>query len=803
MGTQLSGGEQLALPGLAPAAPRSRATVSETGQPLAARLPIARVCVDVTPAHLDRLFDYTVPESMSEAAQPGVRVKVRFGAQEVDGYLVERVERTEHTGRLVALRRVVSPEPVLSHEVTTLARLVADYYAGSLTDVLRLAVPPRLAKVETETWGAAPGTVEGAPATTAAEPGQRGAPSTAPGATPIAIPIATASTAASAPVSAAASVPVSEWAAFRGGEAFLTRLAAGDSPRAVWTALPGTGAVNGWPLALAEAVRAVTLSGRGALVVLPDTRDVDRMAQALAQAGIAEWAPASSAPQDPATGAVPAATFVRLTADLGPTPRYRNFLAARRGRASVVIGTRAAAFAPVRDLGLVVCWDDIDPMHQERRAPYPHVREVLALRSEQTSCAMLVGSLSRSIHAQALVVSGWARELVADRATVRSRTPRVAALTSVDLAREGPAAAARLPGAAWKAIMQGLETGPVLVQVPRAGYIPVVACVRCRTAAHCATCHGPLALTSAHAVPQCAWCGALAGGWSCEECFATGLRSVRVGSDRTAEELGKAFPGATVRVSGARSAAGVLAEVPDRPALVVATPGAEPVAPSGYSVGVLLDAASSTSHIGLYTDQEALHRWITAAALVRPSTAGGRLLLVGDAAPTPTNALVRWDPAGLAERELDERVDLKMPPAMRIASVTGDRLAVAMFLERVQLPEGGSVLGPVDLPEPPPGAAAPETGRAPARRRSETLLAASGRGGGAASGGTASGGAGGGRGVAARTAGALEVPVRAIIRVPVARGRDLARALASALAQASAKREAGLISVVLDPKEML
>ena len=60
MSAQLSGGEQLALPGLA--APRAR-TVSETGQPLAAHLPIARVCVDVTPAHLDRLFDYTVPRS--------------------------------------------------------------------------------------------------------------------------------------------------------------------------------------------------------------------------------------------------------------------------------------------------------------------------------------------------------------------------------------------------------------------------------------------------------------------------------------------------------------------------------------------------------------------------------------------------------------------------------------------------------------------------------------------------------------------------------------------------------------------
>lgn len=725
--------EQLTLPGMAVPTPRDARTSgrSETGVPLAEVLPVARVCVDVSPPHLDRLFDYTVPEPMAEAAQPGVRVKVRFAGQDVDGYVIERAERTDHDGALLALRRVVSPEVVLSPEVARLARHVADYYAGSMTDVLRLAIPPRLARVETED-GPARVASGGEPIT--GLPGGR-----------------------------------SPWSDVRGGEAFLSRLAAGDSPRAVWTALPGTGPVGGWPAALAEVVRATASSGRGVVVALPDAHDVERLSRALVSLGLEE----QTRQLDRSEGRPAPDTFVRLTADMGPTPRYRSFLAALRGDVRIVVGTRAAAFAPVADLGLVVCWDDIDAMHQERRAPYPHVREILALRSEQTGCAFLVGSVSRSIHAQALVVSGWARELVADRATVRARTPRVQALTSVEVAREGPGGAARLPNAAWQAITTGLRTGPVLVQVPRAGYLPVVACVRCRAAARCTVCVGPLALSGARAVPQCSWCGVLAGAWKCPECSATGLRSVRVGSDRTAEELGRAFPGVTVRVSGARSAAGVITEVSDAPALVVATPGAEPVAPGGYTVAALLDAAVSTSHVGLYTDQEALHRWLTAATLVRPADAGGRVLLVGDAAPTPTNALVRWDPAGLAQRELDERVQLSLPPAMRIASVTGDRHAVAAFVARVALPAGGSVLGPVEVAQPDEPMSVQQPAR-PVRR-----------------------------GSAARTAGTLEAPVRAIVRVPSGRGRDLARALAAALATASAKRETGLLSVMLDPKEMV
>ncbi|MEU7997462.1 primosomal protein N', partial [Micromonospora sp. NPDC049060] len=99
-------------------------------------------------AHLDRPFDYLVPAELDADAVPGVRVKVRFAGQLVDGWLLERADDSGHTGRLAYLEKVVSPEPVLAPEVARLARAVADRYAGNLADVLRLAVPPRHARVE-------------------------------------------------------------------------------------------------------------------------------------------------------------------------------------------------------------------------------------------------------------------------------------------------------------------------------------------------------------------------------------------------------------------------------------------------------------------------------------------------------------------------------------------------------------------------------------------------------------------------------------------------------------------------------
>ena len=561
--------------------------------------PVARVLVDVPLAHLDRPFDYAVPETMAEQAQPGVRVKVRFAGQDVDGFVLERAATTEHTGRLQPLRRVVSPEPVLAADVADLTAEVAARYAGTRSDVLRLAVPARHATTEKQP---------------------------------------------SEPATATAVQPRPESAsAYEGGESVLAGLAQGADPRAVWTVLPG----DDWTVLLAEAVVATVASGRGALVCAPDHRDVARLDAAL-------------------TARLGEGAHVVLSADAGPAKRYAAFLAVRRGAVKVVIGTRAAAFAPVRDLGLVAIWDDGDDLFDEPRAPYPHAREVLLLRASQTGCAAVLAAHARSVEAEYLVRTGWATEVQAPRATVRER---VGVVVAGGTGRD-PAAGTRLPGEALRLLREGVARGPVLVQAPRVGYATRLACERCRTPAHCAVCHGPLRIAGRDQPPACAWCATGAAGWACPECGARGLRSPVLGDTRTAEEIGRALPGVTVRQSS--SSGHVLAEVDDAPAVVVATPGAEPVARGGYAAVLLLDTWLLLGRADLRATEEAVRRWANAVALVRPAVEGGRVVAVGDPAHPGLQALVRWDPAGLARREIDERASAHLPPASRVATLTGD-----------------------------------------------------------------------------------------------------------------------------------
>ncbi|MET9291867.1 primosomal protein N' [Streptomyces sp. NPDC003077] len=612
------------------------------GAELAETLPVARVLVDKGLVHLDRYFDYAVPAAMDAQARPGVRVRVRFGAGEkggrreggklVSGFVVERVAESEFRGVLAPIAQVLSEEPVLTPELLSLCRAVADRYAGTLADVVQLAVPPRRARAEAR-------------------------PSPAP------LP--------PNPPPAAGS-----WERYPAGPGFLDALARGDAPRAVWTALPGPH----WPGELARAVAAALASGRGALVVVPDGRAAARVDAEL-------------------TGLIGEGRHVLLTADVGPEERYRRWLAVNRGSVRAVVGTRAAMFAPVRDPGLVAIWDDGDSSHSDPHAPQPHAREVLLQRAVTERAGFLLGGLGCTVEAAQLVETGWARPLVADRERVRAAAPLIRTVSDADEARDAAARAARLPTLAWQVVRDGLTRGPVLVQVPRRGYVPRLSCERCREPARCRACSGPLEARGGGEL-CCGWCGRAEGDWHCPECGGVRLRARVVGARRTAEELGRAFPAVPVRTSGRDH---VLASVPGTPALVVSTPGAEPVAEGGYAAALLLDGWALLSRPDLRAGEEALRRWLEAAALVRGQEDGGTVAVIAEPTLRPVQALVRWDPVGHAVRELAERAELGFPPVSRMAAVTGRGEDVMGLIAAARLPEGAEILGPVPIPAAEPG----------------------------------------------------------------------------------------------------
>ncbi|MFT3860895.1 primosomal protein N' [Micropruina sp.] len=599
---------------------------------------VARVVVDMPLPHLDRPFDYVIPEALAAEVVPGCRVKVRFAGRQRDGFVIEVANSSQVDRELAPLLKVTSSEPVLKPEIVALVRAVADHYAGTFADVVRLAVPPRHGITEKADLIKHPAPV---------------------------------------PLAGESSRCV---ARYPHGAQLLAALGDGRAPRAALTLAPVARPVGDWVGALVEAASATLGGGRGVLLLVPDAADLVRL-----EARCVEVFGRGS--------------FVTLTAEKGPAARYRAFLAAARGGVRLVLGTRAAAFAPVADLGLVAMYDDGDDSWAEPRAPYPHARVVAGLRATVQHCGLLYVGYGRSTETQAMVERGWLTAVAAPLAARREECPVVRVSNDASpVAGRDPAAHSRLPHEVFTAIRAGLAAGPVLVQVPRAGYLAALACARCRSVARCPHCGHPLAgeRTERGAAPVCRLCGGHPESWHCGDCGSAELRAPRVGVVRTAEELGRAFPNTLVVQS---SGDHPVASVSDEPALVLATPGVEPVAVGGYAAAVLLDAEMLLARADLRAGEEALRRWLSAVALVRGASDDGTVMVVGEASARTVQALVRLDPVGFAERELADRAEAGFPPATRLIILEGMAGAVDEAVQVITTETGAAPLGPVPAGE--------------------------------------------------------------------------------------------------------
>lgn len=600
---------------------------------------VARVQLESPVPQLDRLFDYAIPHPLVADVVPGVRVKVplRSAGRMMEAFVVE-VAADDGTERpLSSVEAVVSTTPVLPARLYTLARRVADRAAGSVSDILRLAVPKRMVRAE-KAWAAAP-----APE----------APDVVP--------------AAREHADAVLDAYPGLGAALDAGE----RLAV-DAPPHPHPELPR----GAWADLLAAAATRTLARGRSAVLVVPDYRDQAQLLAALAEL-------------------VPAEAVVRDDADQSGPARYGQYLRTLAPVPCIVVGRRSAVYAPAHDTGLVALWDDGDSLLAEPLSPGVHARDAALVRQELEHSALVFAGHTRTTDVQRLVDVGYVREMP----QARRPSPRVV----LSATREGEQRQSRVPSSAFAAAREALQHGPVLVQVARPGYAPSLVCADCRRPARCQHCAGPLRAARPGAVPVCAWCGRSAHAWSCGHCRSLKLRMASSGSERTADELGRAFPNTRVIVA---DGAHPVAEVDAAPALVIATRGAEPLARGGYRAVILLDGDRMLQNEALRIGEHCLRWWSNAAALAAP---GAPVHLVGVAGPV-ARALATWTQPAYARAELADRAPLRMPPAVRVASVDGHARSVDTLLaslrETVPDLDALAILGPVDTSTAPDPATA-------------------------------------------------------------------------------------------------
>ncbi|MDF7664895.1 primosomal protein N' [Bifidobacterium sp. ESL0745] len=350
--------QQPALAGLAPR--KRRKAVTHTP---ATVNPIVQVVLDVQATHLGQTFDYLIDEKFSETAQPGVMVRVRFGGRRVNGIIWARVAKS-HTAAsaLRYIERVMTPDVLVSGSMRRDITAIAEAYGGTRANILRLAVPPRVAKVDKEQHLAMSGTWVGSRGRVRLDKGEleRG----------------------SQRMRASYDQAVAVENALRGG----------GFTSFVVDALPGVGR---WADDLAYMASLSLDSGRTAVLVLPTMREVNDVAVALRRFGLKPFRQINAA-----NGGFEG-DFDLLSAAMAPSERYRSYLAAASGQVRCVIGTRAAMYAPVEGPGLFAILEDAAYQNADGMMPYAAARGVLRLRAKLHGGTFMAIANARS------VISEW------------------------------------------------------------------------------------------------------------------------------------------------------------------------------------------------------------------------------------------------------------------------------------------------------------------------------------------------------------------------------------------------------------
>jgi primosomal protein N' (replication factor Y) len=535
--------------------------------PAANDLPVASVWVDTAIPTLTDPFSYLIPEKLSSQISIGSRVQVPFKDKHLEGIVIDRTALTSDSRELKSIYKLLGEYPVASAETIELISLTASFWGGSPYDVIRSAIPPRVASAEKGLSLAA------RPSSTKAE----------------AVATFHLLPPRLDPISALCSL-------------FLSRRTSGVK-----------------------------------LIIVPTARDLLRLAASLAEQDI---------------------DFTSLDSNLPRSDRYRNFLSASLGAASVVIGMRGAIFAPIPGLSEIYLHQENSEHYYERRSPYWNTREVAWIRSKLSNL---------DLH-----FTGYVPSLDVAIDIDKKEISYQATREKISVVAQASSNGELIPSKIYQQVRKAIATGPVLFLVPAKGYATAISCAKCRNIATC-ECGGKLSKSSAKSEPICVLCCKRYQNWKCGWCGEARVFLTSRGIERFAEEIGRSFPNQLVIQS---TASDPRDSVSGDPALVISTPGVEPIAESGYAAVVILQVDRFLNSSASNGVERAYSNFFAAGALISDA---GVIALVSDDGSPITSALTTWNPATISKREIEQRISLQLPP------ISGAVLVLADSAELVRL----------------------------------------------------------------------------------------------------------------------
>ena len=343
-------------------------------------------------------------------------------------------------------------------------------------------------------------------------------------------------------------------------------------------------------------------------------------------------------------------------ADDYKTPVRRYWLQQRLlKQGGILIGSRSVMMMDVKDLDRIVLINDLDPSHESEASPYLATRELSFIRAEAQGGMVHVIAHTPSAELLRLAELGYIK--------TKSNTdvPRISFGSETQISTS-------------KLIAEAIKTGPVLILTSFSGDSAAISCKRCRSSGACQKCGGAIYMPGVETY-RCRTCANMEKP-ICVSCGSNEFNKGGKGATRKAADFGKIIPGARVIESSQSKQVDSVSSK----AVVVATPGAIPIAQDGYRLVVIDQPQSFLSRESLRALEHSLRIWTDAASHLSPD---GQLHFAnyeGDV----VKRLSIGQFADLIRKETLQRKELGLSPWRRLGIVEGDGSRLNEIADSIQ-----------------------------------------------------------------------------------------------------------------------
>lgn len=236
-----------------------------------------------------------------------------------------------------------------------------------------------------------------------------------------------------------------------------------------------------------------------------------------------------------------------LHSGLSDGERYDEYRKIMEGTVDIVVGARSAIFAPLNNLGVIIIDEEHSTTYKQDNHPRYHARDVAVLRGKYHKCPLVLGSATPSMESMARALKGVYELLTLKRRAGKGSLPLVHIVDMKEEVKRGRVIFSKMLD---EKIKEKLERGEqIILLLNRRGYSSVISCNACGEAVKCPNCDISLTYHKTSDMMRCHYCGyGIKKYFECPKCHSKELKDYGLGTQKLEEELIKRFDARVVRM---------------------------------------------------------------------------------------------------------------------------------------------------------------------------------------------------------------------------------------------------------------